>query len=115
MKLTWRVEPAPTGIHRSFHQRSWPMAHVDPGEHPVARLTCDVGYDAARCRQSDHGPITVHIAQYHHPSKVAELGAFTWRAMKQKFHRLDLAKAGAQQFVDRNPDFFKHLKGEQDA
>lgn len=103
MKLKWRTQPK--GIFIS-DTRGWPRADHVSGE-PAARIVADVSYTPYRAKHGGH-TLRVDVVQ---PSTTdaerASHGAFRWRRLKSSAATLDGAKALAERWFERNPDWVR--------
>lgn len=102
MKITWRVEPEPVGLYRSFSTRAWPIAHYEDGS-CAFRITCDTeneydgSYTAHKARTGEHPPLTVWFADY---SEGRNIG-WRWRKLKQRATSLKEAKSMCKKFGEQ--------------
>ena len=62
MKITWKVDEAPTGRYRSFQKRSWPTATYADGK-IAAQIYADQSYTGHESRRTDL-ELAVSIADY---------------------------------------------------
>jgi len=102
-KLKWRVAPVPTGRFCSFEGRGWPSADV--GERIMVDLDCEDEYVPAKVRVGDHKPIKVLVAEWYKKEERGDRAAFEWRTLKKRAATLKEAKALAQDFVNRHPEY----------
>lgn len=103
-KLKWTVGEAPTGRYRSFQKRAWPIGSLD-GETAVF-ISCEDSYTPRLARgEAEHAPLRVSVTDRREAYKDGK-GAWVVRRLKQEFKTLDEAKAAAQDFVDKFPEFF---------
>jgi hypothetical protein len=98
-KLKWKVKEAPTGPYRSFARRGWPWG-LHEGKVMIT-FVCDDDYRPARVATGEHKPLTVRVADRSNgPSP------FIWRSLSAKADTLSEAKKMAQEFFNKNPEFF---------
>lgn len=96
-KIQWKVEPAPTGLSRSFQARGWPGAHyANDRQDPCAFIHCTENYTPSRAKEGAHPPLKVRMADH-------SVSPFEWRGLAGTFTTLALAKAAVAEFVANNP------------
>lgn len=105
IKLTWKVDPKPTGRYASFQNRSWPMAEVRG--HAVIQISCADQYEPWRVRTGEHAELTVMLAQWR--DRPGDSKTFDWRRLKRRARTLDEAKELARQFLEANPSWIEAL------
>lgn len=104
-KLTWRVQPAPTGRYRSFERRGWPGASWPDGK-PAARIECEDAYTPGRARGArPHAALRVRIADWSCRTTDGRV-TFEWRLLVKRCATLQEAKALAQRALEQRPNFF---------
>lgn len=104
MKLTWRVQEAPTGQFRSFHYRGWPSAEVNGKQAAIIR--CADSYVPRNAKTGKHSPLKVAIADHRALSNPGG-GGFCYRTLSGEFATLPEAKAAAERFLTANPHFLE--------
>ena len=106
--LTWKVEPAPTGLYKSFEKRGWPSAFFKNSGRAAAIISADCPYVSSK--QLPTSPLKVRIAFYHSPEeRILGKGAWTWRTLKAEFSTLDEAKAAAEKFLKNHPEYYASI------
>jgi len=98
INIKWEVLPAPTGLYRSFHRRSWPVGIVN-GKNRVIFL-CQDDYVPANVKTGNHSPITILVDLF----RDDEMKLVT---LKQTCPTLADAKARAKEFFVTNPHYVK--------
>ncbi len=109
--LKWKNAPAPTGLYRSFHKRSWPSA-VDHNGNAAAHLYCEQSYSPRVAKDSGEFDIIVRIADWTNDNNQRcdqTKGAFEWRRLNCTFKNVVDAKAAAEAFVIANAHFLKNV------
>jgi hypothetical protein len=54
-KVTWRVQPNPTGVYRSFKRRGWPSGHSSCNM--FFMIECEDEYYPSDVREGKHKPL----------------------------------------------------------
>lgn len=104
-KLTWRVQPAPTGRYSSFQRRGWPSASWPDGR-VAAYIDCEDDYTPGRARGArPHAPLRVRIADWSCRTTDGRV-TFEWRLLVKRCATLPEAKALAQRALAQRPQFF---------
>ena len=106
MKIVWRVDPEPTGFHRTFGRRNWPSGEVN-GEFSLSiRCTTHDDYTPARARGTQpHGPLIVLVTDRRHPTSGG--GAWRWRKILGEFATLAEAKNAGAKFLNAHPEILE--------
>jgi len=108
-KIVWRVQPVPTGMHRSFHRRGWPQAYYGKDGPLLAMLSCAEDYAARRVAtdSNDHGPLTISVCHHQHPDTPRSWKVFT---LKRTAATLEEAKRRVESFYEAKPDWLPKEK-----
>lgn len=99
IKLKWKVQPAPTGLYRTFSNRPWPWAYFDKENDFVAARIDHVDredYSAYRAK-SDSQRLIVTAAVYVD-------GNWRWQRIKKVAKSYAEAKEIANEFFSQNRD-----------
>lgn len=100
MKIIWRVGDSPTGMYRSFSQRTWPSA-ADENGNAIAAMYHGESYTAQLAADAGENRIQVAIADWSDKKH----GAFTWKTLKQRFSDVKSAKAAVANFWEAHPEY----------
>lgn len=98
IKIKWKVNTAPSGLYRSFHDRSWPDAEYLDGS-ICAAISCSDAYTPARARgEQKHGELTLRIADH---SKTP----LVWRKVSVRFNSLSELKKELLHILKKHDQF----------
>lgn len=104
MKIKWKVDPAPTGLYRSFAHRGWPTAEFANGDN-AALIRCDDDYTPKRAKgEQPHAPLTVCVYDYRGASAMKH-SKWLRMVLVKKFSSLADAKKAVAAFYAANPQF----------
>ena len=100
VKLKWYVQPAPTGLYRSFERRGFPSADYAslPRECAAVKLLCADEYIPSDVKLGKHSEITIRIAFWHEDKQ-----GFEWKTLRTKAKTLKEAKQYAEDFINTFP------------
>jgi hypothetical protein len=101
VKITWRVDPPPSGKWRSFELRSWPSASFENGK-PAAMIYCGTEYIPTKVKSGDHDSLTVKLFHHNHPERGNSWKIFTLRIRPKT---LAEAKELVKEFYNTHPDW----------
>ena len=83
-KAKWEVEPAPTGLYRTFQRRGWPTALTECNM--FFSVDCADDYVPSKVKAGDHAPLKLGVRNDSLPGSPR-------RVFKRDFATLDEVKA----------------------
>lgn len=100
-KLTWRVDPAPTGPYRSFSHRAWPSADYPNGKTAACIISADkVPYEGFHRKETCLN-LKVRIAKWIKTDEGTD--TFVWVVSRRSFSTIAEAKEGVNKLLESNP------------
>lgn len=103
MTLKWKVQPAPTGRHRSFEKRGWPRADYVNGDCAVM-IYCNDNYYPSDAKAGTHSELTICVADH-------SVNPWRWRTLVKRAKTLAEAKELAVEFLKQHPEFVSKGNG----
>lgn len=102
MKLIWEVDPVPKGRYKSFQKRAWPKAYFGKAGPPAAYITAEEPYCGSYLRSEKLDfELTVMVSV---PESITQ---WNWRKLKARASSVSEAKALAQKFFEKYPNFVR--------